>query len=246
MGSAISRTQDYEKLISCKSSKLFLNPSKQAASLAKGLQDISSLLAQSRMREDLYVRQYEAKARTGNQNAPTLSHQEYKNSLEMLYREILRFQATSYCYYASNDAFRLGLDVVKWDDWEELLGQIHDKERRFAAIEALWRDSKYDGECLEVERRHQEILHQWDEIGTDLSSLRTAVELAQTEKSRQELLSWLSDVDPSEIYNTARDRHGAGTGEWLTRESQEFKSWKESPSSFLWLHGKGTSAIEES
>ncbi|KAM0521111.1 hypothetical protein ACHAPE_002584 [Trichoderma viride] len=173
--------------------ELFLNHSKQAASLAKGLRDISSLLVQSRMREDLYVRR--------------------------------------------TNAFRLGRDVVKWDDWDKLLGQIHNQERRFAAIEALWRDSGYDEECSEVKKRHQESLHKLGEISTDLSSMRSA----QIEKNRQELLDWLSDVDPSEIYNTARDKHGAGTGEWLTMESEEFKAWKESPCSLLWLHGKAGS-----
>ncbi|KAL7926925.1 ankyrin repeat-containing domain protein [Trichoderma austrokoningii] len=216
---------------------LFLNPSKQAASLAKGLQDISSLLAQSRMREDLYVRRYEAKARTHNQESPTLAYQEYKNSLELLYREILRFQATSYCYYASNDAFQLGLDIVRWDGWDKLLGQIRNQERRFSDVEALWRDFKYDEECSDAKRRHQESLQRWGEICTNLSGLRTAVEHAQTVNSRQELLKWLSDIDPSEIYNTARDKHGAGTGEWLTKDSEEFRAWKETPSSLLWLHG---------
>ncbi|PNP46217.1 hypothetical protein TGAMA5MH_02252 [Trichoderma gamsii] len=216
---------------------LFLNHSRQAASLAKGLQDISSLLVQSRMREDLYVRQYEAKAQTREQEPSALPHQEYKNNLEVLYREILRFQATSYCYYTSNDAFRLGRDVVKWDDWDKLLGQIHNQERRFAAIEVLWRDSRYDEECSEVKKRHQESLHKLGEISTDLLSMRSA----QIEKNGQELLDWLSDVDPSEIYNTARDKHGAGTGEWLTMESEEFKAWKESPSSLIWLHGKAGS-----
>lgn len=38
------------------SSKLLLNPSKQAASLAKGLEYISRLIVQSQLREDLYVR----------------------------------------------------------------------------------------------------------------------------------------------------------------------------------------------
>lgn len=36
--------------------KLLLNPSKQAASLAKGLEYISRLIVQSQLREDLYVR----------------------------------------------------------------------------------------------------------------------------------------------------------------------------------------------
>ncbi|KAL7801237.1 hypothetical protein V8C44DRAFT_353803 [Trichoderma aethiopicum] len=216
---------------------LFLNSSKQAASLAEGLKEISFLIVQSRIREDLYVRQFEAKAHARGQDIPAIPHHEYKSSLEMLYREILRFQAASYCHYASNDAFRLGLDMVKWTDWHELLGRVHAQERNFAAVEALWRDFQYDEECSAAERRHQESLHQWSEMGTDLSSLRSAVERAQAEKSRFELLHWLCDVDPSEMYNAARDKHGAGTGEWLTKESEEFKAWEESPASLLWLHG---------
>lgn len=189
------------------------------------------------MREDLYIRRYEAKA--SDEELPLLSHAAYQNALEMLYRDILRFQATSYGYYAKNAAFRLTSDVVKWDDWNELLGQIQEQERRFAAVEALWRDLKYDEESSAAERRHQETLHQWSGIGADLSGLRSAVESAQAEKSRWYLLNWLCDVDPSEMYNAARDKHGAGTGDWLTKESEEFKAWETSSSSLLWLHGKG-------
>ncbi|ETR98546.1 ankyrin, partial [Trichoderma reesei RUT C-30] len=212
-----------------------------AASLAKGLKSISFLIAQSRLREDLYVRQYEAEARVLHQERPSLSHHVYKDSLEMLYREILRFQATSYCYYASNGAYRLGLDMVKWEDWDELLGRVHDSESNFTAVEALWRDLKYDEECSAAEKRHQESLHQWTEMRTDLSSLRRAIEYAQSDDSRRKLLTWLCDVDPSEMYNAARDKHAADTGEWLTSNSEEFKAWESSPSSFLWLHGKAGS-----
>ncbi|KAK4085199.1 uncharacterized protein Triagg1_189 [Trichoderma aggressivum f. europaeum] len=218
---------------------LFMHPSEQGTSLAKGLEYISSLIVQSRMREDLYVRRYEAT--THGRELPQLSHVVYKDSLEMLYRSILRFQATSYCYYAHNAAFRLGLDIVKWDDWSLLLGQIQEQERQFAAVENLWRDMKYDEESSAAERRHQETLHHWGKIGTDLSSLRSAVERAQDESSRRHVLRWLCDVDPSEMYNAARDKHKAGTGDWLTKESEEFKAWEASPASLLWLHGKAGS-----
>ncbi|KAL7809038.1 ankyrin repeat-containing domain protein [Trichoderma gracile] len=219
---------------------LFLNASKQAASQAKGLQDISSLIAQSRLREDLYYRRTEAKARVPHQEPP-LSHQLYKDSLEVLYREILRFQAKSYYHYASSGPLRLGQDMVKWEDWDKLLDRVIDSERKFAAVEALWRDLKYDEECSATERRYQESLRQWNEMRTDLSSLHRAVEHARTDNARRKLLTWLCDVDPSEMYNAARDKHAADTGEWLTGKSEEFKAWESSPSSFLWLHGKAGS-----
>jgi hypothetical protein len=60
-------------------------------------------------------------------------------------------------------------------------------------------------------------------------------------KERDELFSWFCDIDPSSIYNTARERHESGTNEWLVKESEEFKTWERSDRSLLWLHGKGKS-----
>ncbi|KAK4031768.1 hypothetical protein C8A01DRAFT_41782 [Parachaetomium inaequale] len=87
---------------------LLLNPSKQASSLASSLDHITSLIAQSRMWEELYT--------TGTVLYATLSYVEYKNALELLYKEVLKFQVSSYCYYSDNAAFRVGRDAVKWDD----------------------------------------------------------------------------------------------------------------------------------
>ncbi|KAK4040342.1 ankyrin repeat-containing domain protein [Parachaetomium inaequale] len=205
---------------------LLLNPSEQAAALANGLEHISSLVSQSRMWEELYDRRYESQtaAEPGEQPAPaSLSHSEYKNALEMLYRQILKFQVTSYCYFASKSAFRLGLDV---------------RESVFAAISAIWRDMKYDEECAAADERHQETMLRWDAIGADVTGLRRAVEDAQRERKRADLLDWLCDIDPSEMYNTARDRHEEGTGDWLIRDNEKFQLWEEQPSSLLWLHGK--------
>jgi hypothetical protein len=215
-----------------------LNPSKQGASLAKGLEYISSLLVQSRMREDLYFRRYESK--TGKQDLALPSHTAYTDALEMLYRQILRFQATSYCYYANNDAFRLGLDVIKWNGWDTLLEEIKKQESAFGAVNDIWRDMKYDEECLAAEKRHQEALRGWEAIGTDVSGLRKAIEDAEEEKKRTGLLGWLCRVDPSEMYNAASDKRESGTGVWLVRDSEEFKIWKATPRSLLWLHGKRT------
>lgn len=51
-------------------------------------------------------------------------------------------------------------------------------------------------------------------------------------------LRFLSSTDPSTNHHTACDNHEPTTGNWLLR-SEEFESWKEGTSSFLWLHGKG-------
>ncbi|KIV91422.1 hypothetical protein PV10_05963 [Exophiala mesophila] len=218
---------------------LLLNPSEQATSLGKGLEYIATLVAQSRMREDLYLRRYESKTNDGKLSQ--LSHDEYKNALKMLYRSILKFQMEIYCYFVSNSASRLGKDTVKWNDWESLLNEIHRQEETFEHINKLWKDAMYDEECAKAEERHQENKGRWDIIGEDVSGLRRAIELAQEEKKRDELLKWLSDVDNSEGYNVSRKMHEAGTSEWLVSDSIEFTHWEETPRSFLWLHGKAGS-----
>jgi hypothetical protein len=215
-----------------------LNPSEQAASLASGLQYIASLIVQSRMWEDLYVRRYEDK--TGNQESSPVSHAEYKSALEELYRRILAYQIKSYCHYTRNSAFRLGLDMVKWDDWG--VDDIREQEGVFTAVSTIWRDMKYDEECEATERRHQESISRWETITLDVQGLRKAVEDAQQNYERQALLDWLSGVDPSTTYNIAREKHESGTGEWLL-DSDEFQAWQQSPCSLLWLHGKGTQPI---
>lgn len=213
----------------------FQNPSKQGTSLSKDIEHISSLIAQSILWEELYFRCYKSSVSHRESSPP--SHIMYKNTLEKLYLQILKFLATSYCYYAENPFSRLGRDI-KWNDWDSLLKETKDKEDAFNAIHASWRDKKYDEECEATEVRHQEAIQHWQAIGKDVSGLREAVREAQEEKKRDGLLSWLCEVDPSEIYNTCRDKHQDVTSDWLVRGSKEFINWKESPSSLLWLHGK--------
>ncbi|KAI0420326.1 ankyrin repeat-containing domain protein [Xylaria grammica] len=226
---------------------LFLNPSEQAASLAKGLDHVSSLISQSRMWEDLYLRRYESELSAYKSSTP--SHVAYRDALEQLYRQILKFQATSYCYYTKKTTSRLGLDILKLNEWDSLLNEIRDKELEFSAICASWRDMKYDEECSAAADRHKETISHWRDIGVSVSGLREAVRQAQQEKNRDEFLDWLCKVDPSVMYNGARDKHESGTCDWLVKDNKKFKSWERSPSSLIWVHGKpgcGKSIISSS
>ncbi|KAI1366280.1 ankyrin repeat-containing domain protein [Xylaria arbuscula] len=209
---------------------LFLNPSKQVTSLVKGLDYISSLISQSRMWEDLYVRQ-------DQKSSKSLSHAPYKTELEKLYRHILKFQATSYCYYAKHTFSRVGMDIVKWNGWDSMLEEIKEKELAFSKVCDIWRDIKYDEECSAAAHRHREAIGHWQDIGMGISGLQEAVREAQREKHRRKMIGWLCSVDPSRIYNVARGKHQSGTGDWLL-ESEKFQSWQKSPKSLLWLHGQ--------
>ncbi|KAL7799329.1 ankyrin repeat-containing domain protein [Trichoderma afarasin] len=193
---------------------LFINASAESASLAKGLEYISSLITQSKMREELYIEGRDHEFLVRDHQRFQHSHREYKAALERLYRQILKFEATSCCYYSSK--FRIGLDVVKWNDWEQLVGDVREKEQSFAAIEQIWRDIRHVEEQL-------------------------ANESAVYQEEHREFLSWLSDIDPSSAYNDARVRYEDGTNEWLLKGSEEFKAWETNAKSLIWLHGKAGS-----
>ncbi|KAL5090457.1 hypothetical protein Trisim1_004354 [Trichoderma cf. simile WF8] len=193
---------------------LFMNASSESASLAKGLEYISSLITQSKMREELYIEARGHESRVRDHKKFQLSHREYKAALERLYRQILKFEAISCCYYTNK--FRIGLDAVKWNDWEQLIGDVREKEQSFAAIEQIWRDIRHVEEQL-------------------------ANESAVTQKEHEEFLDWLSDIDPSSTYNDARVRYENGTNEWLLKGSQKFKAWETTAKSLIWLHGKAGS-----
>ncbi|KAH0435666.1 hypothetical protein CcaCcLH18_04775 [Colletotrichum camelliae] len=194
-----------------------------AASLAQGLEYISSLIVQSYLWEDLYERYSKSEA-----GGP--SH-------------------ITYCYYARSTAYRLGLDSVKWHEWEELLEKIKEQDRVFSAVLNGCRDVRYDEECSAAEQRHEQVMSCWQAIGTDVSGLLSAVREAQRQKERKELLQWLCEVDTSELYNAARDKHQTGTCSWLIEDSEDFKTWMKSPKSLLWLNekpGSGKSILSSS
>jgi hypothetical protein len=211
------------------------------ASLAKGLEFISTLIAQSRMREELYLRHYELKIQ--KDQPLQQSNYEYKSCLERLYRQILRFQAKAYCYLTDSSASRFCIDIIKQNGWKQLLDGVREQEAMFVELSATWRDIRYDNECLAADNRHQETMNLWFTIGTNVSNLERAIQESQNQRSRIDLLEWLCSIDHTELHNSARHSHACDTGEWLINRAEIFKAWEKSTTlkSFLWLHGKGVS-----
>ncbi|GFP56049.1 putative ankyrin repeat protein L93 [Trichoderma asperellum] len=200
-----------------------------------------SILLPSRMREELYIRRYGSK--THEDQPFQHSHREYKNGLERLYRQILKFQAKAYCYFTDSSASRFCLDIMKQNDWDQLIDEIRAQEAMFATLCVIWRDIQYDNECLAADNRHKEAMSLWFTIGADVSKLERAVQESQDQKGRIDLLKWLCNIDHTELYNIARHKHINGTGEWLINRRKIFKAWEKSIAlkSFLWLHGKAGS-----
>lgn len=194
------------------------------------------------MWECLYIRRCETSDSQISKLFPSsIERIAFKDSLEILYQEILRFQIGSYCYYDTNAALRLGQDIIKWNEWDKILEKIREQESRFASVNAIWMDITYAEERSAADKRHLEAMRCWQTVGSDTSDLLEVVRKAQAEKKRKGLLDWLCTVDPSEVYNAARDKHMRGTSGWLVEESQECLDWKQSAGSVLWLNGKRAS-----
>jgi hypothetical protein len=58
----------------------------------------------------------------------------------------------------------------------------------------------------------------------------------QGAKKKNEIMKWLSPVDPMSNQEAAREKHEEETGKWFT-EGLKYAMWLEKPNSFLWLYG---------
>jgi ankyrin repeat domain-containing protein 50 len=220
--------------------QLVLNPTKQEADHVEALEYVANLLRQSRMREALYRERYEA---ASNYEGGHVSRIEYRESLKELYIRILLFEATSVCYLSRKTVSRIALNTVKWNDWKTLLASIKSQEEIFSSVNELWKETKYQEECAAANLRHLQHLESMDAIGDEVSRLSGLIHQVQLDDERIKLLEWLSSIDTSKKYAAARATHAPRTGDWLTHDSIDFRRWKGSQNSFLWLHGKGTPVL---
>ncbi|KAJ7592139.1 hypothetical protein C8J56DRAFT_932629 [Mycena floridula] len=69
-----------------------------------------------------------------------------------------------------------------------------------------------------------------------LSTLVIGTAEARVKETREKLDKWLKPVDIRDSQRNASEKRHGNTGQWFI-ESSDFKTWVETPSSFLWLHG---------
>ena len=205
----------------------------------KGLDDIASIISQCIIREALYHQRYESTDHGESRREFVTSHISYRDALRVLYGKILNFQATSVCFLSKRTFSRVTADMVKWNDWDNMLAEIKKQENTLKSIEEQWRDMKYDEECKLHNDRHEQRMSGLSAIEDEVSRVRSVIMQAQNNNEREGLLQWLCPVDPSKNYNSARESHALSTGDWLVEKSSDFKNWEKAPNSLLWLHGKG-------
>jgi hypothetical protein len=197
------------------------------------------------MREQLYHRLYERheshgdKSHVREKSPVSTSHISYREALKELYVAILKFQATCFCFLSKMTGVRIAQDAVIWKDWNALFGEIEDKETKFGKIEYQWQDDQYELEYESERERHIDSLAQLGAIKEEINRVHKVIEKNRMDGQRESLLHWLSSVDPSSNYNSARKKHQSSTGDWLVLRNEEFRNWMQTENSLLWLNGKG-------
>jgi N-terminal domain of NWD NACHT-NTPase len=129
------------------------------------------LIVQSLARESLYHRRYESNSAEQDRDFLPF-HLGYRDTLKELYAKILKFQATAVCYYSRSGGIRVSSDMIKMDSWDSLLADIRAQEMEFSKINDLWKDTKFEEECIALNERHQENVKNIVTLSTDVSGLR--------------------------------------------------------------------------
>jgi hypothetical protein len=122
-------------------------------------------------------------------------------ALRALYVQILHFQATMVCFLSKGTFLRTGEEIVKWNDWEQMLEETKAQEATLRAIKEQWRDMTYQEECELQNERHKERIDKLSAIEDEVSRLSRVIKKVQDDVEREKLLQWLSAVDPSTEYN---------------------------------------------
>jgi hypothetical protein len=209
-----------------------LNPSKQEVARVKGLGDIATIISQCTMRESLYHRRYELNSNYESKGFSN-SHIGYRDALRALYVKILSFQAISVCFLSKNTLIRFGSDIVKRNDWDNMLAEIKNQENTLKSTEKQLQDMKYDQECELYGVRHEQRMRELNAIDEEVTRVRDAIVQTQKDNEREALLRWLSPVSPSSNYNHARREHALSTSQWLVEQSSDFQKWEVDPNSLL-------------
>ncbi|KAK0628837.1 hypothetical protein B0T17DRAFT_168085 [Bombardia bombarda] len=118
---------------------------KEAATRAECLELISSIIAKTGMREELYHRRYESSKTSLDDSAAKFvrSHVEYKSALKELYVCVLRLQATFVMYLSHGTPAQIARDMMSWNKWDSLKEEIRTKDSEFDKVQEVFKDMEY-------------------------------------------------------------------------------------------------------
>lgn len=81
------------------------------------------------------------------------------------------------------------------------------------------------------------VASQVDGVAAQLGGLMHDLSEWRRDEQYHKVMSWVNAPDQRTNHDAARQKHEAGTGQWLL-ESDTYKTWESSRNAHLWLHGK--------
>jgi len=91
--------------------------------------------------------------------------------------------------------------------------------------------------AMSVKQCMSELKQDFTETRRDILAIQTDLAAHKTDSDRDRIIQWLStSSDPSFNHEKACQKHEPATGEWMFR-STEYKQWRTTRNSLLWLHG---------
>ncbi|TVY81464.1 Vegetative incompatibility protein HET-E-1 [Lachnellula suecica] len=211
---------------------LLLNSSKQYKDAQAGLLEIPCIMLRYQFLEPVY------------RNAPVESaeiKEEFEKNLTDLYCKILQYQIRAICQWSRNKASQYFRDVVKADQWSDILKDI---QKLDAACQTIFRALDSDTinqiavqssllrRTLESWRGEHEVA--WQELRSTMSKSAAAAEARKDKEEERRC----HQAFGSSLYVEHKNRNPArvqGTCNWFL-ESDKFKGWKsQEDSCLLWV-----------
>ncbi|KAI1780680.1 hypothetical protein F4818DRAFT_396473 [Hypoxylon cercidicola] len=132
--------------------------------------------------------------------------------------------------------FRAVMQAVSWTRTEKEITPILERLARSKAALNLAISADEVALLLELNKMSSSMANNVVNIDRTLADLTSQLTIRNMSQAHEQIIKWLSPIDPWESYNSAVHRCHDGTGKWFL-ESTEFQDWRDQPGRNLWLSG---------
>ena len=221
---------------------LICRPEEQDKALLDGLEVICDVLCRFTVTEGVFFRQKTARVLSSStiDDVTKLCTRFQERSVSML-SCIIEYQARTACQCTRNTAVRYFRDVMKSDDWKELLATIKQCDEACTSMARTLKAQRYDGQIKELFTRLETLSAATDKLLAVEHQTLDAVQTGfKSEKTRREAELERQCLDA--FWTTKYEKHKAavplrvpGTCQWFTQHDR-YIAWKATTGvDLLWL-----------
>lgn len=210
-----------------------MSDSTQQHATLDGLEEVSAIVAKYIAIEDVLVQSM----RIGSDPASVAA---FESSIIKVYSSVLLFQVKAALHFHRQTMARTVSNIVKSVDWVDLLAKVRQNDADCVALTTVTGMTNVASGIGEINNSLVGLDRKWNDmknIGDVLDKLQK--ELEKKQKTNQEIISWISDIQVGEDHERVRAKLGVrywNAGHWLLHNSA-FEIWRASPRGQFWLQG---------